>query len=241
MNLKSTSSFREAVRAYYKLHRSEGCRAQQALRIAKHSARYGSSVDQYVRLYTDLQRRHHALMPDYAGEEQRYELNNGFYAIVKIEYDDDYGPPWENCDGHGVISDWERRSNTNGRWTLAEDGYSRRYYDWKETLKIAKRDGWGTHNGDLMGAVLRDYEYLCSWCTDQWHYVGLIVELYDAEDELISEDSCWGYESFAEDYLCSEARSWLSRMLKEHRRNEQQTRHAERVANRFRDAMECGV
>ena len=241
MNLKPTSSFREAVRAYYKHHRNEGHRAQQALRMAKHSARYGASVDQYVRLHTNLQRRHHALMPNCAGDEQRYELPGGLYAIVKIEYDTDCGPPWENSDGHGVVSDWEHRGEADGRWELCEDHYSRRYYDWKETLKIAKRDGWGARNGDLMEAVRSDYEYLRSWCNDEWYYVGVVVELYGADDELISEDSCWGYESYCEDYLCSEARSWLSWMLVNYRKQQREARKQERIVSRFRDAMECGV
>lgn len=240
MNLKPTSSFREAVRAYYKLHRSEGHRASQALRMAKHSARYGASVDQYVKLYTNLQHRHNALMPDYAGEEVRYELPGGLHAIVKIEYDSDYTPAWENSEGHGVVSDWEHRGEANGRWVLHHDMYDTRYYDWKETLKIAKRDGWG-HSGDIMGAVRRDYEYLRAWCNNEWYYVGVIVELYDANEELIGEESCWGYESYCEDYLCSEARSWLRWMLVNYRKQQREKRKQERIASRFRDAMECGV
>lgn len=114
MNLKPTSSFREAVRAYYKLHRNEGHRTQQALRMAKHSARYGAAVDQYVRRYTNLQSRHHALMPNYAGDEQRYNLPGGLYAIVRIDTDYDRSPPWENCDGHGVVSDWEHHAKPMG-------------------------------------------------------------------------------------------------------------------------------
>ena len=80
-----------------------------------------------------------------------------------------------------------------------------------------------------------------AWCNDQWHYVGVIVELYDADDELISEESCWGYESYCEDYLCSEVRWWLHQMLVDYRKQQRDERKQERIANRFRDAMECGV
>lgn len=179
-------------------------------------------------------------MPDYAGDEVRYKLPGGLYAIVKIEYDTDYGPPWKNSASHGVVSDWEHQTEADGRWVLCEDRYSRRYYDWVETLKIAKRDGWG-HSGDIMGAVRRDYEYLRAWCNNEWYYVGVIVELYDTNDELISEDSCWGYESYCEDYLCSEARSWLGWMLVNYRKQQREKCKQERIASRFRDAMECGV
>ncbi len=238
-----TTAFRKSVRDYYKLERAEGQRASQALLAAKHDARYGMTEDFYCRVTTPIQRRKHRLLPDYAGEEVRYELPGGLYAIVKIEYDTDYSPPWKNSDGHGVVSDWEHRGEADGRWELCEDHYSRRYYDWRKTLKIAKRDGWGARDDNIMDAVRRDYEYLRAWCKDTWYYVGLIVELYDANDELIGEESCWGYESYCEDYLCSEARSWVRWMLVNYRKQQQQRekRKQERIASRFRDAMGCGV
>lgn len=235
-----TTTFRKSVREYYKLERAEGHRASQALLAAKHDARYGMTEDFYCRVITPIQRRKHKLMPDYAGYEVRYELPGGLYAIVKLEYDTDYNWPWKNSEGHGVVSDWEHCGEADGRWELCEAHYSRRYYDWRETLKIAKRDGWG-HSGDIMDAVRRDYEYLRAWCNDEWYYVGLIVELYDANEELIGEDSCWGYESYCEDYLCSEARSWLGGMLVNYRKQQREARKQERIVRRFRDAMECGV
>lgn len=235
-----TTAFRKSVRDYYKLERAQGQRASQALLAAKHDARYGMTEDFYCRVITSVQRRKHALMPDYAGEEVRYELPGGLYAIVKIEYDMDYSPPWENNDGHGVVSDWENREERDRRWVLCQDRWDYRYYDWRETLKIAKRDGW-SRSGDIMDAVRRDYEYLRAWCNDEWYYVGLIVELYNADDELIGEESCWGYESYCEDYLCSEARSWLRWMLVNYRKQQREKRKQERIASRFRDAMECGV
>ena len=235
-----TTAFRKSVRDYYKLERAEGHRASQALISAKHDARYGMTEDFYCRAITPIQRRKHRLMPNYAGDQVRYELPGGLYAIVKIEYDTDYNPPWENSDGHGVVSDWEHREERDRRWVLCQDRWDYRYYDWRETMNIAKRDGW-SRSGDIMDAVRSDYEYLRAWCNDNWYYVGLIVELYDANDELISEESCWGYESYCEDYLCSEARSWLRYMLVNYRKQQREKRKQERIASRFRDAMECGV
>ena len=94
-----TTAFRKSVRDYYKLERAEGQRASQALISAKHDARYGMTEDFYCRVTTPIQRRKHKLMPDYAGDEVRYELPGGLHAIVKIEYDTDSSPPWKNSDG----------------------------------------------------------------------------------------------------------------------------------------------
>lgn len=235
------TTFHDSVRKYYKLYRRDGYKANTALPYARHAARYGYVEDFDCRITTSLQRKKHKLLPDYAGGDVIYALPGGLYAVVKLRPDEDGSAPWENSDAHGVVSDWEHRGEANGRWPLNQDGYSSRYYDWKATLKIAKRDGWGTRNGDLMGAVRRDFEYLRGWCNDVWCYVGLIVELYDAGDNLIEEDSCWGYESFCEDYLCSDARSRMAGMIKRYRAARREVRRQERINNRFRDAMECGV
>lgn len=235
------TTYRDSVRKYYTLYRQDGYRANTALLYARHAARYGYIEDFDCRAETRLQRKKREVLPTCADGEARYELGNGLYAIVKLEYDDHYDPPWENSDAHGVVSDWENREEYDRRWVLNQDRGDYRYYDWRETLKIAKRDGWGTRNGDLMGAVRRDFEYLRGWCNDDWCYVGLIVELYDADDNLIEEDSCWGYESFCEDYLCSEARSRMAGMVKRYRAAQREARRQERINNRFKDAMECGV
>lgn len=233
------TTFRDSVRKYYTLYRRDGYKANTALAYARHAARYGYVEDFDCRIITNLQRRKHKVLPGYVGDKVRYELGNGLYAIVEMEYDQHYDTPWEDSDAHGVVSDWEHRGEANGRWLLSQDGNSYRYYDWRETLEIAKRDGWGL--GDPMDAVRKNYDYLHAWCNDRWSYVGLIVELYDADDELIEEDSCWGYESYCEDYLCSEARSWLTGMVKRYRAARREARRQERINNRFRDAMECGV
>lgn len=235
------TTYRDSVRKYYTLYRRDGHRASTALLYARHAARYGHIEDFYCRVTTSLQRKKRKLLPDYAGGDVIYALPGGLYAIVKLRSDEDGSVPWENSDMHGVVSDWENREEYDRRWVLNQDRGDYRYYDWRETLKIAKRDGWGTRNDDIRGAVRSDYEYLYAWCNNDWYYVGLIVELYDASDNLIEEDSCWGYESFCEDYLCSEARSWLVGMVKRYRRQQREARRQERIANRFKDAMECGV
>ena len=71
---------------------------------------------------------------------------------VEIESDDDYGAPWEECDGHGPVSDWTTRAKRAGEMVLCSDnrGSFRRYYDVQEACKIAKRDGWGFMPGKVI-------------------------------------------------------------------------------------------
>ncbi|MBN3762368.1 hypothetical protein [Burkholderia sp. Ac-20365] len=52
-------------------------------------------------------------------------------------------------------------------------------------------------------AVRRDFAYLRGWCNDDWQWVGVVVELLDEDGEVIDDvnDSLWGIESGADDYL----------------------------------------
>src|SRR5688572_7253649 len=64
----------------------------------------------------------------------------------ELKADDGMGEPWKEHDGHGIVSDWTRASKKPGELVLFTDRYeSRRYYNVAETLKIAKRDGWGAN------------------------------------------------------------------------------------------------
>lgn len=125
---------------------------------------------------------------------------------AEIYYDGDHGAPWEECDGHGVVSDWERRSKRPGELILNSDGCGNfRFYDWQASIRIARRDRWSCWcNGDeLQEAVRRDFEYLRAWCNDEWRYVGVVVfPLTEDGDELRSkEQSVWGIESEDLDYI----------------------------------------
>jgi hypothetical protein len=123
----------------------------------------------------------------------------------KIEWisDDDMGAPWEECDGHGIVSDWTTRDKTPGEWVLNSSRGSKRYYDAQETQKIALRDCWGI-SGDASGmtkkqiaaqAVRQDFEYLRAWCNDEWHYCGIRVTLMNDDDEETEiSASLWGTE-----------------------------------------------
>jgi len=137
--------------------------------------------------------------------------HRGYTFRVRYERDDDHGAPWEEGDGHGIVSDWTTRDKAPGERVLCVDRHHRRYYDVKATLRLARQDGWGCAGGQREGesarsyaarAVEADFEYLHGWCTDRWEYVGAIVTW--TEDENV-QASLWGIESSEHAYLTSVA------------------------------------
>lgn len=77
-----------------------------------------------------------------------------FRAVVLPDYD--HGAPWDNEDGHGPVTDWERRAKLPGELVLSGDGRgglgtdsARRFYDFAEAVRIAKRDSWGFMPGPV--------------------------------------------------------------------------------------------
>lgn len=103
----------------------------------------------------------------------------------RVEYivDDQHGAPWKENDGHGPVSEWTTRDKKPGELVLNNDRHSRRYYDFAEAVRIAKRDRWGhesapataTKNQKATIAARADFEYLRGWCNDEWQYVCVIV------------------------------------------------------------------
>jgi hypothetical protein len=185
-------------------------------------------------------------MDMYSGQTFEVEAM-GFTFRARIEADCGMGEPWKEHDGHGVVSDWTTRDKRPGEIVLASERRSRRYYNVQETMKLARRDGWGLGDDDkasllerlrrtrvaqpgaggryilqelpgpwkpltraeiTVEAVRRDFEQLRRWCDDQWHWVGLVVELLDADGDAVDgvSDSLWGMESDADDCLRETAR-----------------------------------
>lgn len=68
---------------------------------------------------------------------------NGRTYRVNIEPDEGHGAPWDECDGHGPVSEWTTRDKRPGEWLLRSDRGHKRYYDAQEAMRIALRDGWG--------------------------------------------------------------------------------------------------
>jgi len=130
---------------------------------------------------------------------------------IEIVHDSDHGTPWENEDGHGPVSDWTSRAKCPGEMILTEDRGRKRFYDFAEACRIARRDGWNAAPYDVPGeskrqraarAAMADFERLRAWCNDQWHYVGVVVTRLDRHGNEMRHEraSLWGIESDCEDY-----------------------------------------
>lgn len=132
--------------------------------------------------------------------------HKGYRFGVRFTHDPDSGAPWENADGHGIVSDWTTRAKAPGERVLAQDGRSKRYYDVAGTIKIAKRDGWDAEpygpkdepkGAKAARAVAADFEFLRQWCNDVWSYVGVTVEQIDDDDKPTGvQASLWGVETY---------------------------------------------
>lgn len=154
--------------------------------------------------------------------------HNGNRFAVELQHDDGAPAPWEAEDGHGPVTDWERRSKRPGELVLSEDRGFKRFYDYAEACRIARRDGWGATplkiempvmEGVVFGssdlvlsetprelaarAALEDFKRLRAWCRDDWSYVGVIVRFVDIDDETIQDpvESLWQIESDSPEYL----------------------------------------
>ncbi|MFH7600603.1 hypothetical protein WDV06_36730, partial [Streptomyces racemochromogenes] len=125
---------------------------------------------------------------------------DGYTFRVEHFHDSDAGAPWENEDGHGVISDWTTRDKSPGELVLNSDRSSKRFYDFAETCRIALRDGWGSRDAEpgmskrqiAALAAREDYERMRAWCNDEWSYIGVVVTLLDIDgNETDATDSLW--------------------------------------------------
>lgn len=77
--------------------------------------------------------------------------HKGMTFALTTEHDPDSGPPWDNEDGHGTVSEWTRRDKRAGELVLDETrmGGEHLFYDFAEACRIARRDGWGFLPGKL--------------------------------------------------------------------------------------------
>lgn len=144
--------------------------------------------------------------------------HKGHTFHVETEPDLDAGPPWEDCDGHGYVSEWTTRDPELGERVLSHDHNSYRYYDFDATLELATKDGWGLMPDKAKGltpeqitrqAVENDYEYLRAWCNDEWRYVGVVVTLVGTQ----YSESLWGVEDSDDTYVAEVARELADQLL----------------------------
>ena len=82
--------------------------------------------------------------------------HNGVEYTATVEYDQDFGPPWEESDGHGEVSEWTTRDKMPGEMVLCQDHQSHRFYDFAGACQIARRDGWGFLPDKLKTEKLRN-------------------------------------------------------------------------------------
>ena len=142
---------------------------------------------------------------------------NGSLFRVTVEQDSDHGEPWNEEDGHGVISEWTQRAKKPGEMILCSDRDQHRFYDISATMRIAVRDEWGpqipyrTPQQAAAAAVQADYQRMRAWCNDDWRYVGVIVKALDGSGR---RESLWGIESDS-DYWKEVARELAEQILSE--------------------------
>lgn len=142
----------------------------------------------------------------------------GHTFIVSIEDDNDHGAPWKESDSHGPVTEWISRDKKPGERVLHADRNSKRFYDFAEATRIAKRDGWGlgdearealtiklgrapTPSEVIAQAVENDFEHLRGWANDKWHYVGVCVRHESQDHEDRYSYACWGIESDCDEYI----------------------------------------
>ena len=144
----------------------------------------------------------------------------GHTITITVHHDENMGPPWEEHDGHGIVSEWVRRDKRPGELVLITERGASRFYDVEATFKIASRDGWGlgdealaklasklgrkpTHRQVIAAAVQSDFEYLRGWCRDEWQWLGFTTEIETPAKQIVEGFSCWGFDD--EDYMIREA------------------------------------
>lgn len=138
----------------------------------------------------------------------------GHTITVEWYYDHDMGPPWEEHDGHGPVSEWTRRSKRPGERVLHRHRFTARYYDFAAAVKIARKEKWdappyktGTPGEQAVRAVEADFEHLRRWVNERWWWCGYTAEARDATGKLIWNDALWGIESNEIDHFTGEVTS----------------------------------
>ena len=147
----------------------------------------------------------------------------GWRIIATIHDDGDNTAPWKREDGHGPVSDWTSRGKAPGELVLNEDGRSKRFYDFAEAVKIAKRDGWNakplddglTGGAKAAKAARADYEHLRRWCKGEWCYIGVALQVWFEDIQLTDEygAALWGIESDAGEYCTETANDLISEAM----------------------------
>lgn len=156
---------------------------------------------------------------------------------VTFERDDSCGTPWDEEDGHGPVSGWERRDKRPGELILCSDNGCHRFYDFQEAVRIARKD-WGCRRQEAPEIARSDYDRLRRWCDDQWEYVVAKVEIVSSCGITLPHvDYLGGIESDCtegiEQELTGEARAWVCK----HWREVVDYLKAQRASNRLAEGL----
>ena len=137
--------------------------------------------------------------------------------------------PLGEHDGHGPVSEWTSRDKRPGERLLCSDRSSKRFYNFAEATRIAKRDGWGLHPDAIAklaagmgrqptrknrgGCRENDFEHLRAWANDEWHWIGVIVTLADADGAEVGEGFALGHRRQFRllARVCGRYGEWLNR------------------------------
>jgi hypothetical protein len=235
----------KTLKQAYDAHRAghPTVRAVDALRWAKHTLKIKALGE---------------VAPRYTDSPNVFE-RGGVWVRVKLEYDTDGGPPWEDGD-EGKMRDVDRYAEhpaqRNGDEYLIGDGRGGQMI-WtppKEMRVLTHayylRDFHGYAMQPAMEEARRRVEerrrWLERWCQDDWCYAGLVVSIYETEEDAagdeneIAMDSLWGidHDRDNDEYLQETANDMVSNLVDTEieRRKSEERQH--KIDNRFNHAME---
>lgn len=127
--------------------------------------------------------------------------SRGYTVRVRVDYDECMGMPWDEHDGHGIVSKWRPKdSKAPGEMILAEDRGLCLFYDFAATVRRARREGWdaepygGTPGEKAHRAALEDFEYCRRFAAGDIQWIVVTVEVTRDGREVCS-DSVGGIES----------------------------------------------
>jgi hypothetical protein len=139
-------------------------------------------------------------------EHSQHEVNGRQY-IAYTAYDDSGQAPWDDdCTLDGVVSDWKHTGHYGNprkapfeRGVLCTDRNSYRTFDNRRYMALAKEHGCTRERAHKQ--CLEAFERMRQWCSDQWQYIGVMVECVDYDGNVLGEDALWGIESDCEEYI----------------------------------------
>jgi ketopantoate reductase len=116
---------------------------------------------------------------------------DGYTFGVTIERDNDSGPPWKECDGHGDVRQalrphWQGEGVSDKKsgerpMNKPDRNHQQFYYDWAGACKKARAEGWNAQPYDAPNrvhrAVLADFKYMQDYLAGDWEYVTVEVTL----------------------------------------------------------------